>query len=810
MKISYSWLKDYVNTDLSVAEIANSLTFCGLEVESVEDFEKIKGGLQGLVTGEVISKEKHPDADKLSLTTVNTGGESLLQIVCGAPNVAVGQKVIVALVGAKLYPTQGESFEIKKSKIRGVVSEGMICAEDEIGLGNAHEGIMVLPDDTPVGIPAAQYFKLEKDTVFEIGLTPNRVDAASHIGVARDLAAVLAVRLQKDISIKYPKVEELNSQNNQFHIDVELADTQACIRYSAVCINNISVGESPEWLKNYLAAIGLKSINNIVDITNFVLFETGQPLHAFDGDVIKGNKVIVRKAMDGTRFTLLDGSERVLTANDLMICNTQEPMCMAGIYGGLHSGVKPETNKIFLESACFEPSGIRKSSKQHNLKTDSSFRFERGTDPEATLFALKRAALLIQQIAGGTISSAVTDIYPIKAIPVVLPFSLKKCAQLIGKQIPESTIKTILKHLEIQVLKQEDDMLTLQIPLCKVDVKREVDVIEEILRIYGYNNVEEPEQMRISLINKVTSDTEAVLRKTRMVLCGSGMQEIWNNSLTASDYTLHHLKVKSHTIVKLQNSLSSELDSLRQSLLFGMLETMRYNINRKSQQLKLFEIGKVYFKTDTAYIEKNMLALAFYGNQHAESWQGKPEKENIFRLKGVLQNLFTQLGVNPKAQSEVTNELYSECLQFQLENKTVAYLGTLNNNLLKIFDIPSEVFYAEIMLDDIFNKVSQQKVYYHEVSKFPEVRRDLALLVNENVTYEQMVQLAHKTEKNLLQAVTLFDVYQGKNLEQGKKSYALTFTLLDNKATLTEKQIEKTMNKLIQAFQSELGATLRQ
>jgi phenylalanyl-tRNA synthetase beta chain len=809
MKISYNWLKEYIEVDLPADQVAEMLTFCGLEVEAIEPFESIKGGLNGLVVGEVITKEKHPDADKLSLTAVNVGADDLLHIVCGAPNVEAGQKVIVALVGAKLYPTTGEPFEIKKSKIRGAVSEGMICAEDEIGLGQSHDGIMILPNDTKVGMPASEYFKVEKDIVFEIGLTPNRVDAASHIGVARDLAAVMAIKSGKEVHLKLPEDNTPQAQSTALNIGVEVMDYSSCARYSGVCITNITVKDSPDWLKNRLLAIGIKPINNIVDITNYVLHETGQPLHAFDTATIEGNKIIVKKPLATEKFVTLDGVERNISPNDLMICNAQEAMCIAGVYGGLKSGVKSTTTTIFLESAYFDASSTRKTAKLHNLKTDASFRFERGTDPSATITALNRAAELIQQIAGGVVSGNVIDHYPTLIDPIQVTLNLKRCAQLIGKEIPENEIKLILKQLGLSILKQEDDKLIIQVPLNKVDVTREADVIEEILRIYGYNNVELPEQMRISLISKPKPDVEQINAKIRKTLAGIGFQEILNNSLTNSNYAIKFLNASENDVVKLLNPLSSELDSLRQSMLFGALETISFNSNRKNADLKLFETGKVYAKQEDKFVESNILSLVLCGNQQTESWNTNRNKEDFFRLKGALTLLFTQLGINPSLKEIADNAIVSNGLAYILNTKTIAFVGVVKGHILKDFDISNEVFYAQIVLDDIYKPVSNHKVEFTEVPKFPEVRRDLALLLDEKMTFEQIVQIAKKSEKTLLKDIQLFDVYQGKNLDSGKKSYAISFTLQDTQATLNDKQIDKVMSKLIKAYEEELGATLR-
>jgi len=809
MKISYNWLKEYIDVDLPAEEVAEMLTFCGLEVECFEPFESIKGGLNGLVVGEVITKEKHPDADKLSITTVNVGAENLLNIVCGAPNVAAGQKVIVALIGAKLFPTIGEPFEIKKSKIRGAVSEGMICAEDEIGLGQSHDGIMILPAATRVGIPAADYFKVEKDIVFEIGLTPNRVDAASHIGVARDLAAVIAAKTGKNIALKLPESKILTSQNNEINMIVDVEDTLACPRYSGICINNIKVSDSPAWLKSRLLAIGVKPINDIVDITNYVLHEIGQPLHAFDAAAIEGNKVIIKKPSNTEKFVTLDKVTRNISSNDLMICSAKEAICIAGVYGGLKSGVNSNTTAIFLESAYFDASSIRKTAKLHNLKTDASFRFERGTDPSATKTALIRAAQLIQQITGGTISGEIIDHYPTEIKPATVLLNLKRCAVLIGKEIPENEIKHILKHLGIEVLKQENELLSLQIPLNKVDVTREADVIEEILRIYGYNNIELPEQMRVSLISKPKPDTEQINKKIRKTLSGIGFQEILNNSLTNSKYALNFLQSPESSIVRILNPLSSELDSMRQSMLFDALETISFNINRKNSDLKLFETGKIYSKNEDKHVESTVLSIVLCGNQNAEAWNTAKSKEDYFRLKGALETLYTQLGISPSTKELGENLLVSNGIQYILNTKNIAFLGQVNATILKAFDINNDVFYAQIFLDDIYKPTSNFKTEFTEVPKFPEVRRDLALLIDEKISFEQIVQIAKKSEKMLLKNINLFDVYQGKNLDAGKKSYAVSFTLQDNLATLNEKQIDKVMSKLIKAYEDELGATLR-
>jgi phenylalanyl-tRNA synthetase beta chain len=812
MKISYSWLKEYVKTDLSAEEAGLLLTDCGLEIESVEKFETVKGGLEGIVVGHVMSKEKHPDADRLNLTTVDVGTGTLLNIVCGASNVAAGQKVLVAMVGAKLYPAGGEMIEIKKSKIRGALSEGMICAEDEIGMGTSHDGIMVLPSDTPTGMPAKEFFKIESDEVLEIGLTPNRADAASHIGVARDLVAVLNIREdENNHSLHRPHAPNF-IQASEKVIDVVVEDKIACPRYSGICISNIKVAESPEWMKSRLKAIGLRPINNIVDITNYVLHETGQPLHAFDLTKIKGNKIIVKTLREGTSFTTLDGTERKLSGEDLMICNADAGMCIAGVFGGLESGVTESTTSIFLESAYFNSSSVRKTSRRHGLKTDASFRFERGTDPNLTVFALQRAAFLINEIAGGEVSSSLKDIYPEKIENKKVPFSFENCDRLIGKHVDIAVIKRILSSLEIEIEHEGHDALLLSVPAFKVDVTREQDVIEEVLRIYGYNNIEIPTALNSSLSYAEKPDKEKAQELVADLLSNNGFSEIMCLSLTKEEYSLQSPFINEAQNVKMLNPLSSDLNVMRQTLLFSGLETIAYNLNRKTADLRLYEFGKTYLKTtgdQSKYIETKHLSVFITGRKMAESWNSAKDNVNFYSLKGYVQAIFERLGIEVKLNEKVS-DLFSRGLSLTWNKKVIAEFGAVSKSLLKIADVRQEVFYADINWDVVLEALKKKTIsMYVEVPKFPEVRRDLALLIDKSVKFEQLEQLAFQAEKNLLKAVGLFDVYEGDKLPEGKKSYAMSFTLVDENATLTDKQIEKIMEKLMKTYQEKAGAEIR-
>jgi len=806
MKISYNWLNTLIKTDLNPEQISEYLTSSGLEVEGMESFESIKGGLQGIVIGEVMEKEKHPDADKLSLTKVNVGKPELLSIVCGAPNVAAGQKVLVATVGAKLYPTTGEPFEIKKSKIRGALSEGMICAEDEIGLGTGHDGIMILPESATPGMPAAEFFKLEKDTVFEIGLTPNRADAASHYGVARDLQAILNTKHNNtDVKAELRGIHELPEASNVNTVSVSIENPEACKRYSGLVISGITVKPSPDWLKNYLLAIGLRPINNIVDITNFVLHDLGQPLHAFDLDKIKGNKIIVKTGLENTMFKTLDGVERKLFANDLMICNESEPMCLAGVFGGADSGVSEQTTAIFLEAAYFDPGYIRRSGKQHGLKTDSSFRFERGTDPEMTVTALKRAANLIFELAGGVMSMDLVDLYPEKLEPFKVAFSYTNCQELIGKEIDRGIIKHIILSLGISIEQEGNDGLLLSVPRYKTDVTREADVVEEVMRIYGYNNVEESTQIKFSANFADREKATAAENTSANLLVGFGFHEMMGLSLTKESYY-----AEGTPLVKVLNPLSSDLNVMRHSMLYGGLESLAYNINRKQADLKLFEFGKTYQTTDAdfKYSEAKHLAVFITGRKYAENPFGKNEKVDFSFLKGCVEAILNKLSITFKT-TELSDGQFSYGLSFAHKNKHLVSLGLVDKAICKKMDVNAEVFFADFNWDNVLSLLGKTKLEFTEIPKFPSVRRDLALLIDKKTSYKELEELAFSTERKLLKAVNLFDIYMGDKLEAGKKSYALSFTLQDEEATLNDKQIDTVMQKLIKNYTEKMGATLR-
>jgi phenylalanyl-tRNA synthetase beta chain len=807
MKISYNWLKNYINTDISPEKIADILTDCGLEVDGFEKIQTIKGGLEGLVVGEVLTKEKHPDADRLNLTTVNIGEEAPLYIVCGASNVEVGQKVIVATINTMLYPAEGEGFKIKKSKIRGQLSEGMICAEDEIGIGNSHDGILVLPNEVKVGTLAKDYFNVEDDCVFEIGLTPNRADATGHIGVARDLVAVLS--LMHKNNLQKPSVDHFKVDNNSLKIDVEVKDADLCPRYSAVTITNIRVQDSPDWLKNRLLSIGLTPINNVVDVTNFVLHETGQPLHAFDAAIIKGNKVVVRNAIDKNKFKTLDGVERILSDQDLMICSTEHEMCIAGVFGGIDSGVSESTTAVFLESAYFNPVTVRKSAKRHGLNTDASFRFERGADPNITVYALKRAALLIQEVAGGKISSDIIDIYPKIIRNFEIDFSYQNCNRLIGQVIPKETIKLILTALEINIIEESDDNLKLSIPPFKVDVQREIDVIEEVLRVYGYNNITIPNVLKSSLSYRTKPDKERVTNLISDTLIAKGFNEVLSNSLTKSTY----YKETASELIKIKNPLSIDLDVLRQSMAFSGLETILYNQNRKASDLKLFEWGKTYLKKDKGFKEDSILSVFVTGRISEENWNTVDNKDfdNFYYLKGIVNGILQKLGLDNLSVVTVESDLtqLDFGLKILVNNIELVQFGKVAKQLQKQFDIDKDVFYAAFNYDNLMDLVKLTKVVYKEVSKFPSVRRDLALLIDNSIHYQQIQELALKQDNKLLKAVNLFDVYEGEKLGKGKKSYAVSFKFQDETKTLTDTQIDKTMDKIITCLKTELKAELR-
>ncbi|MDX1283845.1 MAG: phenylalanine--tRNA ligase subunit beta [Draconibacterium sp.] len=815
MKISYSWLKDYIKLEHSPEEICDILTQTGLEVGGLEEVETVKGGMQGLVIGEVITSEKHPNSDHLSKTTVNIGTEEALPIVCGAPNVAAGQKVVVATIGTTLYMGDDE-FTIKKSKIRGEVSMGMICAEDEIGLGTDHEGIMVLNENARVGTPAKDYFNIESDWVIEIDLTPNRIDGASHIGVARDLAAFL--KKTQDIEYTKPSVEDFKADNNDLLIPVEVENREACPRYTGLTICGVEVKESPDWLQNRLKIIGLTPINNIVDITNYVLFETGQPLHAFDADEITGDKVVVKTMPEKTKFITLDEVERELDANDLMICNTEEGMCIGGVFGGIKSGVKESTKNIFLESAYFDPVFIRKTARRHGLSTDASFRFERGVDPNNVVYALKRAAMLIKEITGGSISSDIVDVYPEPIEDFKVNISFANVTRLIGKDLGKETIKSILESLEIKAVDETETGLSLLVPPYRVDVQREADVIEEILRIYGYNNIEIPTQVKSSLQTADKPDPDTVKNLVAEMLTAQGFNEIWANSLTKASYFEGLKDFKEEQTVKILNPLSADLNGMRQTLLFGGLESIAYNANRQNKNLKFYEFGNTYFYKGTQlkdqpannYWEECHLALFITGNKEAESWTAKEEAASFYGIKTHIENILKRLGLLVNIQTdETSNELISEGLLYSYNNKKIVEFGLVEKSWLKKFDIENPVYYADFYWDNVFQAHKKHKVLFNELPKFPAVRRDLALLIDKSVKFSHIKELAFKMERQLLREVDLFDVYEGKGVPEGKKSYAVSFILRDDKKTLKDKQIDKTMQKLTAAFGREFGAELR-
>lgn len=798
MKISYKWLQQFIKTSKTPEELSLILTNIGLEVESLEKVQTVPGGLEGLVIGFVKDCQQHPNADRLKVTRVDIGTGEDIQIVCGANNVAAGQKVVVAPVNTTVYPTTGEPFKINKSKIRGEVSEGMICAEDEIGLGHDHDGIMELNADAKIGSLAKDYFNLQDDFVFEIGLTPNRADAASHLGVARDLAAYLK------IPVIMPDLSGFKVQNQDLNIQVNVEDTEAAPRYTSLTISGISVKESPDWLKDRLNAIGVRPINNVVDVTNFVLHELGQPLHAFDADAITGNKVLVKKLADGKLFRTLDDVERKLSADDLMICNAEEPMCIAGVFGGLSSGVKQSTSNVFLESAWFNPVSVRKTSKRHGLKTDASFRFERGTDPDMTVHAIKRAAILIQELAGGQISSEISDNYPVRANPFPVDISFNNVSRLIGKIISADEIRTTLSGLGIKIISEDSEGMKLEVPAYKVDVTREVDIIEEVLRIHGYDNVEIPSQIRASLNTTVKPDKEVLQNQIAELLSANGFFEILSNSLTKLSYS-----AEPERAVRILNPLSNDLDVMRQSLLFSGLEAIAYNQNRRNSDLKFYEFGKVYNLDQENYKENQRFSIFLSGSKNSEGWNSKSGKADFYNLKAAVDLIINKLNVKGISTSETTNPQFSSGISYRKGEKSIVEFGVVSKKSLNKLDISSEVFFADFDWDQIMRSVRNNKISYAEVSKFPSVRRDLSMLLNKDISFEQLKQIAFKTERGLLKEVNVFDVYVGDKLPEGKKSYALSFLLQDDEKTLTDKQIDAIMQKLILNFEKQAGAEIR-
>ena len=798
MKISYNWLKQFLQITQTPQELSLILTNIGLEVESLDRVQPVVGGLEGLVIGEVLSCIPHPNADRLRVTTVNAGGPDILQIVCGAPNVAAGQKVVVAPVGAMVYPNEGEPFKINKSKIRGEVSEGMLCAEDEIGLGASHAGIMVLADDVTIGVPAKDYFKMEDDYVFEIGLTPNRADAASHLGVARDLAAFFKT------SINLPDITAFHTTNNSLPIAVTVEDAVACPRYSSVTISGIRVKPSPEWLQDKLKVIGLRPINNIVDITNYILHDLGQPLHAFDANTIKGAQVIVKKCAEGTPFITLDGVERKLSADDLMICDATAPMTIAGVYGGKDSGVTEGTTSVFLESAYFNPVSVRKTAKRFGLKTDASFRYERGTDPEITVFALKRAALLIQELAGGTISSDVSDIYPEPIQPFAVEVNYSNIQRLIGVQIPAADIKAIISALSIGITAETAEGLILEVPAYRVDVTRECDITEEVLRMYGYNNIEIPSKVNASLSYGAKPNREQTQHTIADMLTANGYLEIWCNSLTKGAYSKNEDEV-----VRILNPLSSDLNVMRQSLLMPALESVAYNQNRKLTDLKFYEFGKTYHLIEGKYVERQRLLLILSGNNLAEQWNQKPAAVSFYNLKAAVDAVIGRLGQANYQTDEVSDENFAFGLKYYRGDKVLVTFGSATAADRKKADLDKEVYYADFDWGLLLDLVRKNKVFNKDVPKYPAVRRDLSMLVDQSVTFDELKTIAFKTEKKLIKQVQIFDVYVGDKLPEGKKSYALNFTLQDEEQTLTDKQIDAVMQKIIYNLAQTAKAEIR-
>lgn len=829
MKISYNWLKSYLDLNLVPADVAEILTNTGLEVESVDGWESVPGGLEGVVIGEIVACEKHPDADKLNVTKVDVGTGELLQIVCGAPNARVGLKSPVALVGATLYPASGEKFQIKKAKIRGVESFGMICADDELGLGASHAGIMELDPATKVGTPAAEYFKVEKDHVFEIGLTPNRSDAYSHIGVARDLSAALSTVYKIEATLKKPatnlenaKITSLKSAN-QLDLcapipcvkldrgsgvkEVLIEDTTACPRYSGVNIAGVKVDESPQWLKNKLLTIGLRPINNVVDITNYVLHEYGQPLHAFDADRIRGGKVIIKKLAEGTVFKALDGTDRKLSAEDLMICDTEGGLCIAGVFGGLDSGVSERTTNIFLESAHFDQVSVRKTAARHNLRTDAAMHFEKITDINATVEVLKRAASLICEICGGHIVSDIIDVYPAPVSGYPVTTSISRLNKLAGADIPANTIKNILTKLGIAIEKEDGDQLSLLVPTFKADVKREADILEEILRIYGYNNIPMPKMLHSSLSFSPQVDPVKLENTAAALLVGAGFSEISTNSISQSKFEQEEA-LKQQQIMLL-NSQTAELDSLRTSMLYSGLEVIAHNQNRKAGDLRLYEIGKTYHRNKDTFTQQQHLVLFLTGQDIADNWLSKGRKYDFYHLQSYVSNVLARFGIHEYTSTVIESSPFAFASQLSIEGQHLATYGQVDKAILKNFDIKQDVFFADINWDLVMQHSQHVHVQFRHLPKFPAVRRDLAMLVSADLRFEQIEQLARTEGRKLLREVSLFDVYKGDKIEQGKKSYAVSFTFLDPEKTLTDADIDKTMSKLMKKLESELGVVIR-
>lgn len=820
MNISYNWLKKFIEFDLSPLELADALTSIGLEVGGVEEIQAIKGGLEGLVIGEVLTCEPHPNSDHMHVTNVNLGTGEPVQIVCGAPNVAAGQKVIVATIGTKLYDGD-DCFTIKKSKLRGIESCGMICAEDEIGIGTDHSGIIVLPDDAVVGMPAKEYYNIKSDYVLEVDITPNRADACSHYGVARDLYAYLTQR-GIQTSLHKPSVDDFKVDNHDLDINVTIVNSEACPRYAGITIKGVTVKESPEWLQNDLRMIGLRPINNIVDITNYILFAYGHPMHCFDADKIKGNQVIVKCMPEGTPFVTLDGVERKLSSRDLMICNAEEPMCIGGVFGGLESGTTEETKNVFLESAYFHPTWIRKTARRHGLSTDASFRYERGIDPNNTIYILKLAAMMVKELAGGEISSEIKDVSCKDFPPFRVELTYQRVNELIGKNIPVEAVKSIVKSLEMDIVAETAEGLTLDVPQYRVDVQRDCDVIEDILRIYGYNNVEIPTTLKSSLVAETETDKSNKLQNlVAEQLVGAGFNEIMNNSLTKAAYYDDLTSYPAKNLVRLMNPLSSDLNVMRESLLFGGLETIARNANHKNPDLKLFEFGNCYYyreekrnedKALAPYSESYHLALWLTGKDKQGSWIHADEDNNAYMLKAYVENILGRVGLHMRDLTieNLSTDIYASAVVIKTQGgKRLAMIGTVTRKLLKQFDIDNAVYFADINWIEVMRSIRSLKVSFKELPKFPAVRRDLALLVEKNVQFAQIEKLVFDADRKLVKSVNLFDVYEGKHLEAGKKSYAISITLQDENQTLNDKVIDKVMQKIIKSLEERAGARLR-
>jgi len=813
MKISLNWLGRYLPHHLSPQEIGELLTNTGLETESIEKVESLRGGLLNVTVGKVIEVSPHPDADRLRLTKVDVGKGELLQIVCGATNVAAGQKVIVALPGATLYPSDGEPITIKKGKIRGQESAGMICAEDEIGIGTSHEGIMVLEPETTVGLPASEFFQLKDDYVLEIGLTPNRTDAMCHYGVARDLAAAMNQHKKGEsrFSAQLPMADLPASLPARMAVKFNIADREKCVRYAGICLDNVKVGPSPEWMVKSLQSVGLKPINNVVDVTNFVMHECGQPLHAFDAGRIAGNEINIRTFPQGTPFVTLDGTLRELNENDLMIADTEKPLCIAGVFGGKDSGVSESTSSIFIESALFHPASVRKTARRHGLNTDASFRFERGVDPEMVVFALRRAALLLTETANAQIASGVTDVYSEPISPAMIDFSPEKCRKLTGCDISESDMKSILSDLDILVKSQNQEKWILSVPRYRADVTREADVTEEILRIYGYNRVEIPSALKASLAYTDRLNNEKYVNRVSDLLAASGFLEIMGNSLTKGEYAswLNDPAIRDETLVPMLNPLSSDLNIMRPTMLFSGLESIALNISHRQENLRLFEFGKTYRKEVDGYSEQSVLSIFVTGRRFAESWRNKLEPAGFQEIAGALDRIFASLGLAMEAGERWTAEHVSQGLEYQLGQKCIVRAGEVSDTILKRMDIDQSVYYAEVYWDLLTGKAEKSKVKFRELAKFPAVRRDLSLLVDTNVTFGALQNTAIRSNSKLIKEVSLFDVYEGKNLESGKKSYALSIFMQDERATMTDGQIRQIMDRVTANLEKEHGAKLR-